>query len=122
MIPKGPVKPDPQPVTGLACPYCQAQQVAPLPPDGISRNPGYRCLSCDALMRGMTGMYIVAIIIGIGLTVLALGLFKPFGAEGDASFRGLVSPIFIPIFLTSVIWALFYLRRPRPVRIKKSAP
>ena len=98
------------------------QQVAPLPPNGISRNPGYRCLSCDTRMRGMTGMYIVAIIIGIGLTVLSLGLFRPFGDERDASLRGLVSPYLIPIFLTPVIFAVRDLRRPRPVRIKKSAP
>jgi hypothetical protein len=73
-------------------------------------------------MRGMTGMYIVAIIIGIGLTVLSLGLFKPFGDERDASFRGLASPYLIPIFLTPVIFAVRDLRRPRPLRIKKSAP
>lgn len=92
--------------------------MAALPPNGISRNPGYRCLSCQTRMRGMTGMFIVAIVIGTALTLIASGLVLVFHDERDASLRGIVTPMFIPIYLIPVIFSVRELFRPRPTRIR----
>src|SRR5262249_36877659 len=112
LSPQQPLKPPPPPIAGLACPCCHAAEVAALPPNGISPNPGYRCLSCEARMRGMTGTLIVAIVIGVALILIGAGLVKVFGDERDASLRGIVSPYFIPIYLIPVIYSVRELFRP----------
>jgi hypothetical protein len=72
-----------EPVAGLACPKCQSTEVAELPPNGISPHVGYKCLSCGAKLRGMTGMVLVAILIGLALLAVASGLVPILGDERD---------------------------------------
>ena len=102
---------------GLSCPRCVGDQIAARPGNGISRNPGYRCLSCGAKMRGSTAIYLVAIVIGLTLTLISSGLFKVFGDERDAMLKGVVSPFFIPLYLIAVAYAIRQLLRPLPRRI-----
>jgi hypothetical protein len=111
-------------VPGLSCPRCQAAQVEELPADGISPHPGYRCGSCGARLRGMTFTYGLAILLGLGLLAVAVGVVTVFGDDRDATLRGYVrSPmgtwsafVMIPLYVFLVAYAGRQLLRPRPRR------
>ena len=60
--------------TRLMCPRCDSQDVEPLPPDGISRWPGYACRRCGAALRApkTTLLYVAVLVVCAGLLPLFL--------------------------------------------------
>lgn len=111
-------------ISGLSCPVCCGTEVAQLPPNGISRRPGYRCLSCGARMRGMTGMYVFVIVLGLALSCVAAGLVHVFGDIRDEKIRDLVRVpagpwsfgLGFPLYLGLVAYSARELFRPSPRR------
>lgn len=112
---------------GLACPRCQAAQVTALRPNGITPKPGYRCLACNTRMRGGTGVYLFAALLGIGLLTVAAGALAPFkDSLAVDNIRSLVlAPmgpgstfIALPLYLFVVGFSVRELVRPGPRRIR----
>lgn len=118
--------PEVVPEPGLGCPRCKAAQVAALPANGISPRPGFRCLACGTRMRGMTGTYVVAILLGVGLLSVAAGVLAPYkNVLAVDNIQTLVrapmgpgSMFFaIPFYLLVVGYSVRELTRPRPRRV-----
>ena len=117
---------EPKLVPGISCAKCGETQVVKLKPNGISRNPGFRCLACNTQMRGTTVSYMVVVILGLGLLSVASGLVKPFGDVRDQQVRDLVlqpmgagSAFFmIPLYIALVGYSVRELFRPYPTRSK----
>ena len=112
-------------VEGLCCARCQAARVAALPANGITPKPGYRCLACGARMRGTTGVYLVVVVLGFSLLLVAAGCLAPFKDQiASDNITDLVRTplgpgttfIAIPLYLFLTGFSLRELARPRPRR------
>src|SRR5262245_27694149 len=62
------------PASTMRCAACKAPALEKLPPNRMSRHPGYSCSACGAVMRppGSTGMYVFLTILGTGGVVLGV--------------------------------------------------
>ena len=118
-------------VEGLFCPWCGYSTVAELPPNSLSPDRGFRCLTCGANLRGKTVVYLVAIACAVGLLVVASGRVTLFGDDRDAriiefvrSFGGgLAASLFvIPLYVVVLAFAGRQLLRPRPRRAPPTSP
>jgi hypothetical protein len=101
-----------RPVLVLACRRCRSRSVEQLPSDGVSQNPGYRCIGCELRMRppGSTFLYVVVLAVSSALSaMLALPLLT--GREGPVAV--------FPFMLVVAGYSVWQLRRPTPVRLSR---
>jgi DNA-directed RNA polymerase subunit RPC12/RpoP len=124
-VPNRPVPASGSPAGGAAaststmrCAACKAPALQELPPNRISRHPGYVCSACGALMRPpqSTGMYVFLTLLGVGGVVLGVFIFVAVLAEGTFERRPLFGALAFP-FIGGVVavWCVQQLRLPMPL-------
>jgi predicted Zn finger-like uncharacterized protein len=104
--------------TEMRCPKCDAAAVETLPPNWYSRNPGFVCAECGALMRppGSTGFYIFATLLGGFIVLVGIGLLIAVMLNDVLYVRAITGGVFVSILGVSVAgWALKQMRLPIPL-------
>lgn len=112
--PAEPVSTDPQ----IRCAQCKKATVEKLPPNRISRYPGYVCTSCNTVMRppGKIATYLMVIVLaGLlaagGIAAVAIEAFS----DSPVDLRTEGGLMIMILGLTLVSWAVVQLRYPVPI-------
>src|SRR5262249_21749290 len=107
-----------RPASAMRCPACQAAAVQKLPPNAISRHPGYVCSACGAVMRppGSTGLYLFLTVLGGVVVLLGLGVVVAVTTSEDFNRRALYGGVTLPVLGAVVaVWCINQLRLPIPL-------
>ncbi len=100
----------------MRCAKCGAEGVERLPPNSFSRNPGFRCPQCGAVMRPPGSGLFYGGLIALGIAFVALGviLAVAFAEEGGRAWQA--GALFGVLGLAAAGWSVAQLRLPTPIR------
>ncbi len=110
----------------MTCPECESERIGRLPPNDITRNPGWICASCGLQMRYAKSAalywWLIAMCGVIALFLLGMIILIAFGSIFDPNFKppkDLGKMIAFGIGFTGVSlyvgrWALAQARKPAP--------
>jgi hypothetical protein len=102
----------------MRCAACKAAALQKLPPNQFSRNPGYVCTQCNAVMRppGSTGLNIFVVVLGVFGILLGIFLcIVVFDATTNRNrlISGAVAAAAIGVAVAG--WGVRQLRLPMPL-------
>ncbi len=101
----------------MRCPKCDSPEVACLPNNGITRNPGYKCKGCGLTMRPKGTVVMYAAILVLGLAVAVFFTLPWFDPQAERL------PIGIPVAGAGVaLFSVFQLMRPAPKQVEDDSP
>jgi hypothetical protein len=100
----------------MRCAKCNAEGLEKLPPNSFSRNPGYRCPRCEAVMRphGSAALYVIAAVLGVAF--ITLGITLAVAMEGDRRRAWMAGAGAFGLGAAAAGWAVAQLRLPTPIR------
>ena len=99
------------------CPKCELGDLQKLPPNQISRNPGFFCPHCDTKLRDSNSTLILAGIVLLGSMMAVAGLFITLVGLPEKVATGRRGPIFLLIAGAVVsFWAARQLFVPKAVK------
>jgi len=108
----------PQDDDAMRCPKCEGAAIRALPANAYSRNPGYACTECSAIMRppGTAGFYIFAALLGGFVLLMGFGLVIAVVMSDVLNLRSMSGGIVVMVLGGAVAgWAIKQLRLPIPI-------
>ncbi len=110
----------------MQCPECESERIDRLPPNEITRNPGWVCTSCGLQMRHAksAALYWMIIVMCVAVALFLAGLLSllAFDSMFDPNFEPPIDLLkmilfgigFVGVSLYVGRWALAQARKPAP--------